>query len=357
MKVVIVGPVPPPMGGISVHIKRVQKYLINKNMECIVYNESKWESPENAVYSIKSFKKFLLKISFIKTDVLHFHTVDKRVRIMLGIYKLFGKKIILTIHGESLIEQITESNVIIRYCLLKSLKSIDKIICVNPKNEEQLLKLGFDEKKVCSIPAFLKPIENKNDFNNIPQCVWEFISNQEFVIAANGNIKFYNNEDLYGVDLLIKLVKKLNENGFDIGLVFAVLGVKKQNDREKKHYEELKRIIKNNNLEDKILLHEVKDTELYPIITKSNLFIRPTNTDGYGVSIAEALILNVPAIASDVCPRPEGTIIFENRNLSELYSTVVEVYSNYAYYKKQASKQSVADNGAEIFKVYQSIVG
>ena len=39
MKINIIGPFPPPYGGISVHIKRMMLYLITNNVEVTIYNE------------------------------------------------------------------------------------------------------------------------------------------------------------------------------------------------------------------------------------------------------------------------------------------------------------------------------
>lgn len=41
MKVVFIGPYPPPYGGVSVHIKRMKAYLEKKDVDVIIYNESK----------------------------------------------------------------------------------------------------------------------------------------------------------------------------------------------------------------------------------------------------------------------------------------------------------------------------
>ncbi|MDF9507906.1 glycosyltransferase, partial [Bacillus cereus] len=58
--------------------------------------------------------------------------------------------------------------------------------------------------------------------------------------------------------------------------------------------------------------------ELWPLFKKSDIMIRPTYSDAYGISIEEAIYFNCRAIASNVCNRPEGTILFENRNINDL---------------------------------------
>ncbi len=58
--------------------------------------------------------------------MFHFHSIDIKIRILLGVYNFFGKKIILTVHGESLTDQLKSSNFITRYLLLKSLNKLGK---------------------------------------------------------------------------------------------------------------------------------------------------------------------------------------------------------------------------------------
>lgn len=62
--------------------------------------------------------------------------------------------------------------------------------------------------------------------------------------------------------------------------------------------------------------------ELWPLFKQSDLMIRPTYSDCYGISIAESLYFDSPAIASAVCDRPEGTVLFKNRDTDDLYKKV-----------------------------------
>lgn len=350
----LIGPYPPPMGGISVHIKRTQSYLVSKNIECIIFNEFKHDNIDQNVFGIKNFKSFLFKIPFLRGKIVHFHTIDKRVRMLLGMYKLLGKKVILTVHGQSLVEQLNTSSSFIRYLLIKSLKKIDKIICVNPANTQELLELGFEENKIVTLPAYIHPIESTNDYFKLPLNIREFLESDGFLICANGCIRFYNQQDLYGLDMLIELMKKLVSNNKDIKLIFAVLDVHGQNPNEKRYYKQLKKRIQKSGLEEQILLFEVEDTEFYPILKKCNLFIRPTNVDGYGVSIAEALHFGIPSIASDVCKRPDGTILFNSRNQQDLYVKVCDVINNYERYKGRIENINLEDTGMKLVEIYQN---
>lgn len=356
MKINIIGPYPPPYGGISVHIKRISKYLQNHDVEAIVYNEAKDVNKSEQVIPIKTYKKFLFKIPFLKGQIVHFHTTNIYVRAILFLYKLFNKKIILTIHGQSLHDQLAYSNIFIRNLLIFSLKKIDMTICVNPQTVDELIKLGVDKKRVIYIPSYLNPAEDEYDFKNIPETVWKFIDNSRFLISANGCIEFYNGEDLYGIDILIELINKLKINGYEVSLIIALLGCKSQNQEEKKYFQEIKSRIISYGLSKYIFVFEVIDTEFYPILEKSNLFLRTTNTDGYGVSIAEALHYKVPSAASDVCDRPNGTIIFRNRDIEDLYKKTTDIIKNYESYKNKLRNIEQQDNAGKILNIYRKVI-
>jgi len=64
--------------------------------------------------------------------------------------------------------------------------------------------------------------------------------------------------------------------------------------------------------------------EFWPITKQSDLFVRPTTSDSFGISIQEAISAGTPAIASNVCIRPEGTILFEACNTDNFIAMVTK---------------------------------
>ena len=85
----------------------------------------------------------------------------------------------------------------------------------------------------------------------------------------------------------------------------------------------------------------------------SDVFIRPTTTDIEGISVKEALWVNTPAIASDVCERPAGTLLFENRNYLDLKDKVLKIYKKDKY-ETIDFRENVPDVVNEILKIYNS---
>jgi glycosyltransferase involved in cell wall biosynthesis len=340
MKVNIIGPYPPPYGGISVHVKRMKKYLTSMGVEVEVFKDN---------------KRTFFKIPFLQ-GVIHLHSISLKKRIIMGLFaSLFNKKIVLTIHGESLHNQLEESNWIAKKLLLLSMKKISRIICVNSKILEELAASGIAAHKLIYLPAYINPMDDENDFTSIPYKIWDFINDSKFLISANGWITFYKNQDLYGMDMLIELMRRLKKEAYDVSMVIAVLGSHMQNRQERLYYDNLKSKIINHNLQKCIFLYEPEDTEFYPILKKSSLFIRPTNTDGYAVSLAEALYYKVPSIASDVPDRPQGTIIFETRNMEDLYIKTVEVIENYDLYKEKIEDIKMPENEEKLLNIYKGL--
>ncbi|MFF1991519.1 glycosyltransferase family 4 protein [Bacillus mycoides] len=355
MKINIIGTVPPPIGGISVHIKRTKKFLDERKIESVVYNEANWGREEDDIYPIKNYKFFMCRLPFLKADVFHFHSINIKIRILLGVYNFFGKKIILTVHGESLTDQLKSSSFITRYLLLKSLNKLERIVCVNNSITNNLIQFGVEHQKVITVPGYIHPQEDKEDILSIPETVWGFIKRTPFLISANGCVRFYKNEDLYGIDMLIELMKKLKDNRIETSLLFAVLDKDSQTELEKTYYQELKERIIRYKLENHIMFYEVENTEFYPILQKTNLFIRPTNTDGLGVSITEAIHYRVPSIASKVCERPTGTILFESRNVDDLFEKVIKVIQNYNEYVDEISVINNQDYAENLLSIYREV--
>ena len=89
-----------------------------------------------------------------------------------------------------------------------------------------------------------------------------------------------------------------------------------------------------------------KKIPFYPVLKSGNIFVRPTNTDGDSVSLREALHYGMPTVASDAVPRPEGTILFRNRDLQSMVSAIRrQNRSSIACGRKGSCKRGMTDCG------------
>lgn len=350
MKIHMLGIYPPPYGGISIFIKRIIEKLDQKKITTILYNPCK-----------ENIKIILWKIIFVNSkDIIHVNFTNKKLKIIFGLYSFFfRKKIILSIHGEGIINDYEKSNYIIKKIYRFSIKKYKHIIPVNETLKKYCISLGIEEKKISVIPAYINPIKQKKDYELIDSAVWTFIQNQRAVgnriITGNGNIRFYKNEDLYGLDMLIELMKELKLQKEKVSLVFVLLGYEEQSKEERKYFVSLVERIKKLELEKKIYIYISKNTEYYPILENTDIFIRPTNTDGYGISLVEAIFFKKISIASDVCERNKNVILFEKRNHQALFETVIRILKNFDNEMKKVKTIKIIDYSEEYIKLYKKL--
>src|SRR5258705_11324048 len=128
------------------------------------------------------------------------------------------------------------------------------------------------------------------------------------IIGGAWSIVFYRGIDLYGVDMCVDLIAKLKRKYLRVGLLFALADIGDQS-----YFREIQRRIKDLDIEDNFhfMTHQ---QELWPLFRLADLMVRPTYSDGFGLSVAEALHVGCPAVASDVCIRAPGAVTFRSRN-------------------------------------------
>jgi len=87
----------------------------------------------------------------------------------------------------------------------------------------------------------------------------------------------------------------------------------------------LEQLIEDYDIKDSVNL--IFDENLIDYVNNCVFLLRPNVSDGYGVSLQEALDLGVPAIASDVCERPKGAILFKNNDIDDLSQKIESAMS------------------------------
>lgn len=88
---------------------------------------------------------------------------------------------------------------------------------------------------------------------------------------------------------------------------------------------------------------------------KCDVFVRPTNTDGDAVSLREALYFWIPSVASDAVQRPEGTVLFNSRDIDDFTAKVKDMIDIYERYKRISETVKMEDNFEKIMEVYRML--
>jgi len=311
MKVALFGVKPPPIGGISIHVQRLEEQLIFQDIEVGLFDETKVRN-----------LFFMLRKKNEGYDVFHFHNILWIDRFLIGLLSLLNINTILTIHGDSLKSQLDHFRHVKKTLYIFGLKQISHFIVVKEDIREFLLSIGINSRRVSVIPSFIPPSKDSVDIRQLPTEIISFIDSHSPIIVANAfNVVPINDHDLYGIGLSIDLCINLNKKYPDLGFLFFITEI-----NDKRYYRYLNQRIRNENINEKFKF--VIGEQLIPALTKADVFIRPTYEDGYGISVAEAIHLGIPAIASDICQRAQGALLFKTGNYKDLENKTIWVLAN-----------------------------
>lgn len=308
-KILMIGPYT-AIGGVSMHIKRLSGLLKDDfNFEFI--DESPITDKSYPIFNLRSGNIFKYLSLIWKSDIVHIHTSIWWLRgLHILTAFLFRKKIIVSFHALLELKNSRYLNLIRNYTSLA-----DKVIVVNSEMygvlgiKKAIVKEAFippDLDSEPEIPVDLKEILNSN-------------SDKKLIVSNAFRLELHGNEDLYGLDLMVEVARQIKDENKPFKIIFVVASQDDKYGLLNKN----KSIIERNDLSEQITIFN-NSISFVKLVERSDLVVRATNTDGDALTIREALYLGKPVIASDVVQRPEGTILFENRNPEDLFEKINE---------------------------------
>ncbi len=318
--ILLIGSFPPPIGGISVHVERLQLLLEEKDQRVIVldlYGKSSPEDDNHNVIRIRpvTIKKTLLCLRLIASrncKLIHFHVSAMYKFIKIAPFFLFlvkkRTKLFLTLHSGSFItlyECWSDSK---RKKANKILQKFDALISVSQEQNNYLLNLGFDEEKLSVIPAFIPSGIETSSF--IDQELNRVSLSSKKLLVSSGLVL-----PLYGFDKIIEAIQTDSRLEEKVVIFFCFYGVCDQN-----YISELKKLLKPE--QDYAFFFDLSPKEFSYILSKTDIYIRATDRDGDAVAIREASFFNNQIIASDIVKRPDGVILFTLGDADSLLNCV-----------------------------------
>jgi len=286
-----------------------------------------------------------------REDLVCCHYIDWRLRAAAGMMALLGKKTLISIGGQSLQDSL-EKGWLQRKVISFSLRRYTFVVAHNTVIRDLCLSLGIEPERISIIPNFIPPPVRQEEIDAIPPEVWEFIGSRQPIVSANAfTLTFYRGQDLYGLDLCVDLCARLKQSYPNIGFVFSL-----SQPGDEEHLRQMEQRIARLEIDSNFRIL-TGSYPFYPILMKTQIFIRPTNTDGDANSLREALHFKVPSVASDVIPRPAGTIVFKNRDIDDLIQQVTELLQNYDQNKRALEEISIEDNSVKLIKLYRRLMG
>lgn len=324
MHINIVGPYPPPIGGISIHIERLSGKLEKANISHLIFNHYDYSDTKKVIATQKS-KFWYIKFLFKKVDgIIHFHQFSYWHYFYYLTFCLFKKNpVFITIHEDNILKYHPIKRELAFFCL-RNTKSM-YTFCVSKRLSRYL---NIRQIKSKYLPGFIPPSAVTPKKNH---------SFNDFFVFSMWKVTPEIADSIYGMSLAFELLNKI-----DLPMLFLV-GSRAETDT---YF--IDKTIRKYNVNKKIKV--LYDQPLVDNISGAKFILRTNNIDGYGISLEEAMYLNTPAIATNVCKRPKGTILFEAGNLLDLTNIVSRVLS--PSYKPNTSFSS--DCSQKLIELYRA---
>lgn len=300
MRVLLLGPYPPPHGGVQTNLVAIRQYLLKRQIPCEVINLTRFRKPAGeGVYYPKTALELVTLLLRLPYDIVHLHLggnlTPRLVALALVCSLLPRRKAMLTFHSggyPSSPQGRTAGRWTLRGLVFRRL---DGVIAVNPEIEALFRKFGVAPERLRLIYPHA-PADPEPGTELPPPLAAFFQAHSPLLLTVSGL------EPEYDIPLQIEVLGRLRGRFPRAGLAILGAGSLEQ---------ELRRQIAARPYAGDILLcGDVPHALTLRAIAASDLLLRTTLYDGDSIAVREGLYLGTPVIATDNGMRPAGVRLF-----------------------------------------------
>ena len=346
MRVLQLGPYPPPHGGVQSNLVAIRTFLRRHNVPCAVINITRHRKPDSdQVYYPKSAAGLIQLLLQLDYDVLHLHVggmLSRRLLSLALVCTLMRRsKSVMTFHSggypSSTEGKTTTRNSFAGYVL----RRFDGLIGVNPEIISFFQRLGVAPNRTRLIypHSFLS---EENSETRLPDTLTSFFNEHSPVLISVGLL-----EPEYDLPLQIEALGQVRQKFPSAGLLLIGSGSLEQELRARIHACTYAEHIR--------LCGDVPHAITMAAISQANVMLRTTLFDGDAVSVREALHLGTPVIASDNGMRPDGVHLIPKQNLQALLRAVEETLAQPL--RNRADRGTDESNVQAVFDFYRELTG
>jgi glycogen(starch) synthase len=345
MRVLQLGPYPPPHGGVQTNLVAIRSLLLSRGIHCTVVNVTRHRRPDaDDVYYPKGPLELLWLLARLRYDVIHQHFGGMLTRRILALSLACtlrpGVRSVMTFHsggypstpeGQSLSPNSFAGFVLRRF---------DGLIGVNPEIMKFFEKMRVLPQCTRLISPYSFLTEPSSDY--FPEPLATFFAAHNPVLVSAGQL-----EPEYDLPLQIEAMPHIRTRFPSAGLVMLGSGSLK---------DELCTRIRQQPCAEHILLPgDVPHTTTMEAMFRSRILLRTTLYDGDAISVREALQLGTSVIATDNAMRPAGVRLIPKSDLSALLVAIEQQLSQPAGPKTRACRDE--SNLQAVLDFYLDLLG
>lgn len=295
MRVLQIGPYPPPHGGVQTNLAGIRERLRQLGDAGFVINVTRHRRENtDGVHYPRSVLEVLQLLASLPCEIVHLHlggNLTPRLIALAFCCTLTGRKTVLTFHSGGYAgspEGRTASHQTLRGFVFRR---FDRIIVVNEEMARLFRRFGVREDRIRLILPYALPSQPPSA--ELPEPIARFFAKHEQVLLTVGLL-----EPEYDLKLQIDVLGEVRRSFPGIGLVIIGSGSLES---------DLRAYIRSKPYAEHVLLcGDVPHPATLAAISRCDALLRTTLYDGDAVSVREALHLGAPVIATDNGMRPPG---------------------------------------------------
>lgn len=306
MRVVIVGSLPPPWGGVVTHVRELERALREHGVKTEILDPRR-RGPDGRDGRPRLLARLLR--ARLSGELVHVHTNGhNRKSWLLALACGLGRPSLLTIHSGLSPPFIRAHAALVRATCARHAV----VIAVNSRILDALVYVGVPAETVVTCPAFSP---GQLGLKLSPPGLAAFRRRHDPLLACA-----LGNAPEYGADVLLDAFARVASTFPKAGLVAYGAGT-----RSPEFVRQLAALPLGGAVQ---LYDELSRPRALAVVDACDLFVRPSRADGDALSIREALCLGRPVVASDVVHRPEGVVLFASGDSSELAEKIFHSLGN-----------------------------
>jgi glycosyltransferase involved in cell wall biosynthesis len=295
-KIRILGPLPPPYGGVSVFVSALRKFTKGSGIKIWSYPYKDRHDPDVEYFKHRrlGILRLLLTDGYgaLVLDCSHFHLEYPNpilAPIWLTLKPLLNLRWIKMVLDGSLPARYRKFNSLKRILFSLGIRSVSEFVVVQPELERWLREDIKVKQKITLIPCLLPPNPDALETHLSPdlkELLSSHLNRQKRVCCVGAFIPEY------GFKHAAQAIETLRaETGLDIGLVFLDGAFV----RDESHRDEVLR-----GRDWITIVENVRNDDVFPILKNSDTFVRAFGQESYGISRVEAIWCGVPVVATNV---------------------------------------------------------
>lgn len=332
--VLLIGGLPRPSGGVTVFLGRLVNHIGN-DVDFHVLDIHAGEKEPTLAKTLKiAPRNKLLKnlwlawhILKFRGDIIHFNYSGCHALAALALLPKLDRKFFLTLHNGSQLATHQTLSSLVKHLIQKGASKIDCAFSLCADHTTLYREINIDKSRVVHTKSQIPAPDVSPAFVDDRHAALR--AHYRHIVVSSGHVS-----RTYNFEFIVRFV---NENPDCAGLFFFY-----GNHIDKTYLTELKNKMKNPE-QFAIYFHQTESTFLSALST-ANAYLRPSHVDSWGIAVADAISLGVPAIASNVCERAQGARIIDPACYSDFSTTVTA-----SLYQKELVPQASSESSKDKF--------